>query len=64
MRMRRLLVLIVGALLMLATATTALAAPITCPPGQSPSHTDSGEWLCLNNGGHTDQSGETKNPND
>lgn len=38
------------------------AAPITCPSGQSPVHTDVG-WFCGNNGGNTSNADETKNPN-
>ena len=59
--------LLIGALIgitILVTPLPAQAAPITCPPGQDPVHTDAG-WQCVNHGGSGNpNTEETKNPND
>jgi hypothetical protein len=47
-----------------AGAQEASAAPITCPAGQTAQQVSPGNFLCVNNGGNADQSGQTKNPND
>jgi hypothetical protein len=64
--MKRILMVLTVALIMVAmiavTATLALAAPITCPAGQTAVKTPSG-WDCQNQGGHTNQSENPKNPN-
>lgn len=45
-------------------AGTALADPIDCPPGQTGTHNPSeGGWVCVNNGGNTNNSEDPKNPN-
>lgn len=49
-------------LAVLVPATTASAAPITCPGGQTATKTASG-WDCVNNGGHTSNAENPKNPN-
>jgi hypothetical protein len=52
------------AALLAAAAGVAEAAPITCPGGQTAQQVSPGNFLCVNNGGNADQSGQTKNPND
>jgi hypothetical protein len=44
--------------------STADAAPITCPGGQTAQQVTPGNFACVNNGGNADNSGRTKNPND
>jgi hypothetical protein len=40
------------------------ADPITCPPGQAATLNPSqGGWVCVNNGGNTNNSEDPKNPN-
>ncbi|MCK6212700.1 hypothetical protein KZX45_19355 [Georgenia sp. EYE_87] len=46
----------------LASATTASAAPITCPGGQTVTKTADG-WDCINNGGNDSNAENPKNPN-
>lgn len=46
----------------LASATTASAAPITCPGGQTATKTADG-WDCVNKGGNTSNAENPKNPN-
>ncbi|GAA4286982.1 hypothetical protein [Georgenia daeguensis] len=46
----------------LASATTASAAPITCPGGQTATKTADG-WDCVNNGGNDSNAEDPKNPN-
>jgi hypothetical protein len=45
-----------------AVAAPASADPITCPPGQTVTKVDDW-WSCVNNPGHEDESGDSKNPN-
>lgn len=63
--MRRTIVTIALTLGLLAgTAGTALADPIDCPPGQAATLNPSdGGWVCVNNGGNTNNSEDPKNPN-
>jgi hypothetical protein len=43
---------------------TSSADPITCPPGQAATlNPSAGGWVCVNNGGNTNQSEDPKNPN-
>jgi hypothetical protein len=43
---------------------TASADPIDCPPGQAATFNPSeGGWVCVNNGGNTNNSEDPKNPN-
>jgi hypothetical protein len=45
-------------------ATPAHADPITCPPGQEATLNPSqGGWVCVNNGGNTNNSEDPKPPN-
>lgn len=46
----------------LVSATSASAAPITCPGSQTATKTSSG-WDCVNNGGNTSNAENPKNPN-
>ena len=46
----------------LVSATTASAAPIDCPPGQTAQKTADG-WDCVNKPGHDTNSEDPKNPN-
>jgi hypothetical protein len=47
-----------------AAASPAQADPITCPPGQEATLNPSqGGWVCVNQGGHTNESEDPKNPN-
>ncbi|WP_043497259.1 hypothetical protein [Georgenia sp. SUBG003] len=46
----------------LVSATSASAAPIDCPPGQSAQKTDDG-WQCVNKPGHDSNAEDPKNPN-
>jgi hypothetical protein len=46
----------------LASATTASAAPITCPGGQTVTKTADG-WDCVNKGGNDSNAENPKNPN-
>lgn len=42
----------------------ASADPISCPPGQTAVKLDGNAfWSCVNNGGNTDHSGDSSNPN-
>ncbi|WP_454859051.1 hypothetical protein [Promicromonospora soli] len=43
-------------------ATTASAAPIDCPGGQTVTKV-AGGWDCVNNGGNTSNAEDPKNPN-
>lgn len=45
-------------------AAPASADPITCPPGQAATLNPSqGGWVCVNNGGNTNNSEDPKSPN-
>jgi len=46
----------------LVNATSASAAPITCPGGQTATKTPGG-WDCVNNGGNPSNAENPKNPN-
>jgi hypothetical protein len=63
---RRILALTASVLTFLALgavgATTASAAPIDCPGGQTATKL-AGGWDCVNNGGNTSNAEDPKNPN-
>ena len=46
----------------IASASTASAAPIDCPGGQTATKVDGG-WDCVNKGGNTSNAENPKNPN-
>lgn len=63
--MRRLLALIAAGAMLVGIAQTTLAAPITCPPGQTIVKDQHGDWHCENKPDQGDPSTEqTKRPND
>ena len=48
----------------ISTAAVATADPITCPPGQTGTLNPSeGGWVCVNNGGNTNNSEDPRSPN-
>lgn len=52
--------LAIGACLAVGIAAPAAADPITCPPGQAQVQNPSGGgWVCVNNGGNTNNSEQT-----
>lgn len=56
--------LTIAAGLLLGATIPAAADPITCPPGQTGTHNPSeGGWVCVNNGGNTNNSEDPRNPN-
>ena len=61
--MRRLAAILFATLaLMLSSAVSASADPITCPPGQAATLNPSdGGWVCVNNGGNTNNSEDPRN---
>jgi hypothetical protein len=65
--MRKRLLALAASLLMFLTlgamsATSASAAPIDCPGGQTVTKV-AGGWDCVNNGGNTSNAENPKNPN-
>jgi hypothetical protein len=62
--MRKMIIALLIGLGIAVTAGEAAAAPITCPAGQTAQQVTPGNFLCVNNGGNADQSGQTKNPTD
>jgi hypothetical protein len=61
---RTLATLTLAAAFAISTAAVATADPITCPPGQVGTHNPSeGGWVCVNNGGNTNNSEDPRNPN-
>jgi hypothetical protein len=64
MRIKIFTAIAVGLLFAAGLANSAHADPITCPPGQvgalNPSQ---GGWVCVNNGGNTNNSEDPKPPN-
>ena len=63
--MKRILTILALALgFLLSSAGFAAADPITCPPGQVGTHNPSeGGWVCVNQGGNTNNSEDPKPPN-
>lgn len=64
--MRRLIALTItaAALTVGLAAQPAAADPIDCPPGQAATFNPSaGGWVCVNQGGNTNNSEDPKNPN-
>jgi hypothetical protein len=54
----------ITAALILGGLGIAQADPIDCPPGQAATLNPSdGGWVCVNNGGNTNNSEDPKNPN-
>ena len=55
---------IAAAALLIGSTMFASADPITCPPGQAATLNPSdGGWVCVNQGGNTNNSEDPKNPN-
>lgn len=60
--MRRLIITLLVAAGLAASAGVATADPITCPPGQTSQKVDN-VFVCVNNGGNTSNAADPKNPN-
>ena len=60
---RTLATLTLAAAFAISTAAVATADPITCPPGQTGTLNPSeGGWVCVNNGGNTNNSEDPRSP--